>query len=269
MILSNRVIAVEGPRRKDGTLQDYSLKSTVLSEPFITWGHPPDNDPDRKDIVGRIFNHRLKDGKLSADLHIWEDRLSAEQLDYLKDHQDVSIGYWYKMEGNTREIMDINHVAIGIEKGVCSPPTCGLNVAADSEGRLYTDEILEENSLTGQNEKKPDSDAAIKIAVLEEQLAGAKAELAQRDADAVDSLVTVLGKRLGQDTCAFKGLDLATLRTFDKLTQKVDVAHGGGFEIEKIEKDKNKEEGQDDKKDSLSVKGPWAKDDYIGAVNLG
>jgi hypothetical protein len=280
MYLPSRVIATEGPKRKDGQLQNYVLKHAEMSEPWITWGHPPENEPDRGDIVGRTFNTRFENGKLVADMDIWDDRLSDEQKEYLKNHQDASIGYWYRMEGNDRLIKSINHVAIGIEKGVCSAPTCGLNVAADytnphavtigNDGiKLYTDEILEENSLTGQDEKeKKDSDAELENAVLKEKLAGLQEELAKRDADAAESLVTILGKRLGQDACAFKGLDLDTLRTVERLTQKVDIGQDGGLEIEMKTKDKDKT-GQDEKPSVHTVKGPWAKEDYIGAEQLG
>ena len=95
MIYENRVLATEGKKQKDGKSRKYDLTHTTIVDPWITWQHPKGNNVSTQDLVGRMLNPHVVNGKLISDLEIWDDRLTDEQKHYIADNPDLSIGYWF------------------------------------------------------------------------------------------------------------------------------------------------------------------------------
>ena len=235
MLLKNRIIAREGPRTKDGLLQHYDLSEIEFKEKWLTLHtHPANNKVTSDKIVGRFFNERLKDGKLIVDMDIFDDELNDDELQILKDFQDVSIGYWYEAATDEniahpiRKVKVINHVAIGTEHGVCSFPECGLKVAAadnktpydnDSFGIEKMVEPIQTQLTPGCDEK----DATIEkltneLKDTQELLKVAMDSLETFESEEKSKLIESLAKRLNVDADSLKDRKLDDLKKLDQDT---------------------------------------------------
>ena len=248
MELQNRVIAREGPRKKDGVLQHYDLSEAKFTEKWLTFHtHPANNAVKSNQIIGRIKNERLKNGALIVDMDIFDDILTPEQLQHLKDNQDVSIGYLYEAGTDEliahpiRKVKIINHVVIGTEKGVCSFPECGLNVTATDSNTNSTDyvgfksdfEIFDQGliKMADPVQKTLDIGCDEKDAQIEqlqnelkntqEELKVAADAITAYEADAKSTLIESLSKRLKIDADSLKERNLSELQKLDQDTSHI------------------------------------------------
>jgi hypothetical protein len=201
--------------------------------------HPTNNNVQSHQIVGRLKNPRLRDGSLIADMDIFDDLLSQEELIQLKNNQDVSMGYWYEMDADPvipnmpiRKIKQINHVAIGLEHGVCSYPDCGLQVTAATDSKLtHAHEKFEVKLLsdpqkplkqTTLSESGCDEAAYQKrIEELEKSLKAAQDTIATFQAQEKEKLIETLSKRLNVDKESLAQDSLEDLKKLDQRTVKV------------------------------------------------
>lgn len=280
MLLPNRVIAREGPRKKDGILQQYDFKEAVFKEKWLTFHtHPPNNAVQSNQIVGRIKNERLENGALIVDMDIFDDILTKEQLEHLKNNQDVSIGYWYEAATDEfiahpiRKVKVINHVVIGTEKGVCSFPDCGLNVAATDyalnsnlikfeyvglkqgtdifeEGLIKMTDPVQKTLNIGCDEK----DAQIEklqneLKDTQEKLKVASDTITTYEADAKSKLIESLSKRLKVDADSLKDRNLSELQKLDQDTSH--ITEEVGLRLKK--KDPPKEGADKAKEDTFEL----------------
>ena len=238
MILKNRILAKSGPRKKDNKVLHYRFDSTKIDDYALTWTHPPGNELDKATVIGHFMNVQLKKGDLVGDIFIDESKLSTDQWHYLWDHPDVSIGYEYSLteqDGITyQDIHKINHVAIGIEEGVCSTPECGLSTQADSKiSILQSKGVLQMSD--GPLEKYLEYEQAIKALEADnKKLAGQLKEQAEtlegveslkKDSDALAKIHEAEKKKLieelvtttGKDAKIFEGETLEALNKFRAL----------------------------------------------------
>lgn len=276
---------------KDGKLLHYRFDSCTIDDYALIWGnHPENNDLSKAEIVGNFRNARLKDGKVIADIHIDETKMSTDKWHYLWDHPDASIGYRYKQtkEGDTvyQDIHTINHVAIGIKEGTCSTPQCGLSSQADSKEKFsyttskevlsMTDGPLEkyleyENKITalegdvkkleGQIEESTESMKELDIEALKKD-SDALAKI--REVEKKD-LIEKLVKETGKDTKDFEGETLENLNKFRALLPGTPPEKDGKIVLTG-DTDDDRPEGMP-KKATISYYGaPWKKDkpkDYV------
>ena len=261
MLLKNRIIAREGPRKKDGVLQHYDFSQVEFKEKWLTLHtHPINNIVTSDKIVGRFFNERVTDGNLIVDMDIFDDELNDDELQILRDHQDVSIGYWYEAATDeniahpVRKVQIINHVAIGTEQGVCSFPECGLKVAAADNKNPYDTDLFGIEKManpTQLNVGCDEKDATIEkltneLKDTQEALKVAQDSITTYESDEKSKLIESLAKRLKVDADSLKDRKLDDLKKLDQDTAK--LAEPVGLVLKKKE---NPKEGADQAEDSV------------------
>ena len=96
---------------------------------------------DRGEIIGRPEKPRFVNDAMKANLRFYKSKCNPQFLNDVKTgkKRDVSVGFFYEYDATPgewkgqhydfvqRNIL-LNHVAVGVPKGRCAPPLCGIAV---------------------------------------------------------------------------------------------------------------------------------------------